>query len=486
MTKEELQNLLAQVQINQSESRTLELKSAHSGCPKRLYDTLSSFSNQDDGGIILFGIDEDNGYAEVGVYDVQDLQKQVNAQCLQMEPVVRPVLTSVRKEKRYFVSAEIPGMDLADRPCYYRGAGRLKGSYTRVGDSDEPMTEYEIYSYEAFRRKYHDEICEVERADLDDLDQARLMEYLKRLQEGKPHFASFSQDRMYKLANVLRNSKVTLWAEMLFGIYPQEYFPQLCVTAVSIPGKEIVDIPTDGPRFLDNLRITGNIVEILQGTMQFIQRNLRSEAYINLQTGLREERLELPMEAIREAVLNALVHRDYSIHTQGMPIQVRLFTNRLEIHSPGGLYGRLQINQLGHVQPDTRNPVLANAMELLNITENRYTGIPIMQKNMKEYGLPAATFRDSRGSFVVTFYRRSVENKDDNSLHQDSRIKGLLKFCQQSRSKKEIAEYLQIRSLGYVAKRYIKPLVKEGILKETLPDNPRSHKQRYYTEHCHK
>ena len=70
-----------------------------------------------------------------------------------MNPVVRPLITVVEKENKKFVSAEIPGIDLADRPCYYQGRGRLKGSYTRIGDSDEPMTEYEIYSYEAYRRK---------------------------------------------------------------------------------------------------------------------------------------------------------------------------------------------------------------------------------------------------------------------------------------------------------------------------------------------
>ena len=131
----------------------LELKSAEQGCPKRLYDSLSSFSNQDDGGIIVFGIDEKQDYKEVGVYDAQDIQKKINEQCLQMNPVVRPLITVVEKENKKFVSAEIPGIDLADRPCYYQGRGRLKGSYTRIGDSNEPMTEYEIYSYEAYRRK---------------------------------------------------------------------------------------------------------------------------------------------------------------------------------------------------------------------------------------------------------------------------------------------------------------------------------------------
>ena len=93
MTTEEFIDLLNQIQKRKCETSTLELKSAEAGCPKRLYDTLSSFSNQDEGGIIVFGIKEEENYREAGVYDVQDLQRKVNEQALQMEPVVRPVLT---------------------------------------------------------------------------------------------------------------------------------------------------------------------------------------------------------------------------------------------------------------------------------------------------------------------------------------------------------------------------------------------------------
>lgn len=141
MTEDELIGKLKAVQKMKSESNTLELKSAENGCPQHLYDSLSSFSNQDEGGIIIFGIDEKQDYKEVGVYDPQDIQKKINEQCLQMEPIVRALLTVVEKDGKFFVSAEIPSVDLADRPVFYKGKGRLKGSYTRVGDSDEPMTE---------------------------------------------------------------------------------------------------------------------------------------------------------------------------------------------------------------------------------------------------------------------------------------------------------------------------------------------------------
>ena len=93
MLANELLELAKAVCKQRAESQTLELKSAHRDCPKRLYDTLSSFSNQDGGGILLFGIDEDSGYQVTGVYDPQDLQKKVTEQCNQMEPPVRAVFT---------------------------------------------------------------------------------------------------------------------------------------------------------------------------------------------------------------------------------------------------------------------------------------------------------------------------------------------------------------------------------------------------------
>ena len=120
MTKEELLEKLELIQKLKCETPTLEIKSAEHGCPKHLYDSLSSFSNQDDGGIIIFGVDEKQNYKEVGVYDPQDIQKKIKEQCLQMEPVVRPLLTVVEKDDKFFVSAEIPGADITDRPVSYQ------------------------------------------------------------------------------------------------------------------------------------------------------------------------------------------------------------------------------------------------------------------------------------------------------------------------------------------------------------------------------
>ena len=84
-------------------------------------------------------------------------------------------------------------------------------------------------------------------------------------------------------------------------------------------------------------------------------------------------------------ILNAIIHRDYSIHTEGTPVQIDFFTNRVEIHSPGSLYGRMSIEQLGIAKPDLRNPALAVMAETLTAAEHRYSGIPTMRNAMKGY-----------------------------------------------------------------------------------------------------
>lgn len=403
MTFAELRELLVQVQNIHAETQTLELKSAAKGCPSRLYDTLSSFSNQDEGGTILFGVDEQGGFAETGVYDAQDLVKHVTEQCNQMTPVIRPVFTTLAKDNKVFVSAEIPGVDVSDRPCFYTGRGRLKGSYIRVGDADEPMTEYEVYSYEAFRRKYQDDIRPVERASLKALDQILLDEYLIKIKKERPNLAMLDNRQVYELMSITKEEIPTLAAVMLFGFYPQAYFPQLCILASSVPGTVVGQLGTEGERFLDSQRIQGTLTQMLAEAMTFIHKNTRIKIIIDPESGKRSDRRDYPEAAVREAVLNALVHRDYSIHTEGMPIQLLLFEDRLEVRSPGGLYGRLRVDQLGKVQPDTRNPVLAVAMEALGETENRYSGIPTMRRELKQAGMQPPEFRNERGTFVVCF-----------------------------------------------------------------------------------
>lgn len=487
MIEENLVELANKVIKQKAEEQTIEIKSANKGCPKRLYDTLSSFSNQDSGGILLFGIDEAQDFKIVGVYDLQDLQKKVTEQCLQMEPPVRAVFTFAQIDGLNICSAEIPSIDLSERPCYYKGIGRIKGSYVRVGDADLPMTDYELYSFEAFRKHLHDDERPVERADIKSLDLPSVEKYVLEKRIDRPKFAQLPIDVAYEMLNILRDGVPTMASLMNFGIYPQGYFPQLGITAIVVPGTEIGDTDDNNIRFLDNKRIEGNLSSMLLEATAFCLRNMKTKTIIDRNTGQRKDRTEYPIAAIREAVLNALIHRDYSIYTEGTPIQIIFFTDRLEIHSPGSLYGRMTIEQLGVTKPDLRNPALAVMAETLTDVENRYSGIPTMRKEMKAFALPAPVFENRRNEFVVTFYNSGSyfsEEEPINSVKVDKNYsieEKILSFCKEPRTRAEIATYLGKKTVFYVTNKYIMPLVREGKLQQTIPDKSKSRNQKYYT-----
>lgn len=211
----------------------------------------------------------------------------------------------------------------------------------------------------------------------------------------------------------------------------------------------------------------------------FVKRNMRTKTIISPTTGRRTDRTDYPITAVREAIINALVHRDYSIHTEGMPIQLIMFEDRIEIHNPGGLYGRITIDQLGKIQPDTRNPLLASALETLGITENRYSGIPTIRMEMEKYNLRQPEFLDERGSFIVKLYKESKNDYEDMS--NDEETNNLIVFCKTPRTRKEICDYLGLNSVTYAIQTYVNPLVEAGVIKLSIPDKPKSPKQLYYS-----
>ena len=375
MLDNELIDMVKQIQLVRSESNKIEIKAANKGCPK-VRDSLSSFSNQSGGGVIIFGVDENDGYAVCGVYDAADIMKKVEAQCQEMTPVIRPLFSVASIDGKTVVSAEIQEIDNADKPCFYSGVGRLKGSYVRSGDADRLMTEYEVYSYEAFKKSIHDELRTCEMAFEKDIQTNAFKLYFDLLKSKKPNLAELSNEEICRLQGFTDEGKPTLAGIMLFSNYPQAFFPQLCITAVSVPGTEISSTASVGERFIDNQRIDGTLVQMLNDALVFVRKNMKTATIIDPNTGKRTDKTEYPVIAIRELILNALIHRDYSIHTDTTPITIKMFSDRFEIENPGGLYGRMTLDRLGKVSADTRNPKIAGAMEILGETENRYSGIP--------------------------------------------------------------------------------------------------------------
>lgn len=333
------------------------------------------------------------------------------------------------------------------------------------------MSEYEIYSYEAFRKRIRDDIRTVDNGKLSMINEKRMEDYLAAVKsERKNLIDNVPEEKILELMGIIRDGVPTLAGLMTFSKYPQAYFPQLCITAVSLPGTEQGTVGGCGERFIDNKRITGAIPDMLEEAVEFVRKNSRTKTIID-NSGHRADKPEYPIKAVREAILNALIHRDYSIYTENIPISIEMYRDRMEITNSGGLYGRISIDALGKVRPETRNAALANMLELLNVTENRYSGIPTMRNEFANAGLPAPIFSVVHGEFKVIM---------KNGLFSEtiSVTDSLIDFCSIPRTRGEIVDFVG-KSKNHVMSHIVAPLVESGRLKMTIPEKPQSPNQRF-------
>lgn len=411
------------MQKYQTETDKLEAKTAEKGCPQKCYDTISAFANKR-GGLIIFGINEHNNFIEQDVYDVNDLQKQITSLCTtSLEPKIRPEFLAITYKGKRLLAVKISEISQKKKPCYYKNAGIKKGSYIRIGDSDEPMTDYEIYSLQSYTEGIEEDLRPVKRAEMEDLNKEKIDKYLTKVKADKPNLSKFSDKKILKLNGIIENStgevRPTLAGMMVFGEYPQGYLPQLFIACVVVPGRKLGDIGEMGQRFDDNKRVEGTIEEMLEDALSFVRKNIPARVIID-NNGKREDVPIYPMKALREAIANALIHRDYSSNTEGAYIYLRIFDDRIEILNPGDLYGNNRLENLGtdNMLEVRNNTILRLLEETTDIVENRHTGISTMRDEMKKMNLPEPEFETLRGTFKVTFRKEKVDSNAQNKTEE--------------------------------------------------------------------
>lgn len=476
MQTKELISLIDNIISLRIKTKSIAFKEMEDGEPEIVYNTFSSFSNTS-GGIIIFGVDEKNNYEICGIDNPDMFQKKITEQTLMMEPKIRPIITFCEYKGKTIAAVEIPELDVFSKPCYYLGKGKMKGSYVRVGDADLPMTDYEIYSFDAFKYKTEDELRIKNRIESDIFNEMTINSFLDKIITLKPNLMNLDKETILKMNGIIdKNNYPTVCGIMIFGKFPQLFSPNLDIVAVKCSTDKYGVEDENGIRFLDNKRLDGTISEMLKLAMSFVISNIKKATKIN-EYGVREDVLEYPIKAIREIILNALIHRDYSIHTENDPIRLTIYNDRMEISNPGGLYGRLTIDELGKVHSDIRNPFISAILEVLEVTENRYSGIPTIYAEMRKAGLMEPKFESTRGTFKVTLYNKKKEDNLNNEF-----VTKIKNYCKTPRSKESLAKFFGYdeNHPAYFINSYILPLIEQGILAYTIPNKPRSKNQRIY------
>lgn len=468
-----LASIIAQLRLVGTDQQAIEVKSS---VGKSILETLSSFSNTN-GGLIIIGLTENDDFSPVANFNARKNRDQLLSRCSELTPTVRPTIELLPFEDTTLLVAEVPEIESRFKPCYVTNRGSYQGSYQRTGDGDLRLESYEIdrLKENTFQPLWDEE--EVDGTTVSDLDNNALESYLKKQKLLRPKTFLQGEETALRRLRVTRNKKLTLGALLAMGEYPQEFFPRLTVSFAVFPGTSKGDIGT-GLRLIDSAILNGPIPELVEETLRRVDANMHKGALIG--TVYRKEIPDYPLVAVREALVNALMHRDYSPLARGSQVQVNMFVDRLEITSPGGLFGGVTVSNLGQAGvSSTRNQRLSSFLESVEfpdggiIAENRGTGIAVMNAELTKALMPPLEVKNNLTSFTVIFHRRRVL-KNEEYLSARERIR--LELEQHSSlSTSELMSMLTLSRTG--VQNALNALIKEGVVQTT--ETKRSPRQRY-------
>lgn len=194
----------------------------------------------------------------------------------------------------------------------------------------------------------------------------------------------------------------TMAALLALGVHPQKFYPLLFVTVTSHPVADDITSMEGTPRICD-----GPMPLAIDSAVTHVLSLLRTHGP-KASPGAEKE---IPEEALREAITNAVLHRDYSTYSRSQQVRVKVYPDRVEISSPGGMKASRSVDNLAEGRPDPRNEPLVRLLSQVRNSQGRYVannqgiGIPRMVEAMCSHGLPAPIVEDTDGEVVVTLYR---------------------------------------------------------------------------------
>lgn len=414
----DLAGIITRLRETGAELEDVEVKRASGGVPESLPSTLSAFANSR-GGVIILGLDEQSGFAAVGVADAPAMRDAVAGLARErLTPALSPSIEIAGFEGARLVVAEVEALPLAQRPCYVTARGLYGGSYVRVGDGDQRMTPYEIdrLRENAGQPRWDEE--PVVQASEADLHPGMLQRIIEAARSRSPRAFAGIDDRetLTRLGVLVRHDEAlvpSLAGLLTAGRYPQQFFPQLMVSVAVYPHRDPRRPGPGGLRFVDSATLGGPVPDMVADAIQAVQRNMRVASRI---TGPgREDRWEVEPEVIREAIVNALMHRDYSPQARGTQVQIEVYPDRMTVTSPGGLFGNVRLETLGQSgTSSSRNARLAALLQEAGdsvtgrpVAENRGSGIRMMIDRVRDDTGIVPLFAANLDQFRVTIPRTS-------------------------------------------------------------------------------
>ena len=467
--------------------------------PEDAIHTICAFANDLEnwgGGYLIIGIAEQDGQPilpPVGLLPAQvdGIQKDLMDLCYQLTPAYFPLVEPVEYQAKLVLVIWAPG-----------GENRPYKAPLRLSKENKGQKEYYVRHFASTTRANPDEQRRLldltakipfddrinQHASLDDLSLALIREHLREIKSKLADEAAtmpFEElCRQMRIASgppeYLKPLNIGL---LMFNEQPENFFPGAVI--------EVIVYASEAGRSFTEQRFTGALPKQTRQALAFLRAQVVREAVQKHPNAAEAQRIfNYPFAAIEEAVANAVFHRSYELPNT---IEINVFPTRLEVLSYPGALPPITAEQVRNspriVARNYRNRRVGDFLKELHLTEARSTGLPYIRAAMQANGSPPPVFEmdDAHAYFLVTLpVHPAYDGRLPDVIHSfrtahllNAREQQILRFCQQPRSRKEILAHLALGASSANSMKYLAPLVAAGYLAFTIPDAPKSVKQRY-------
>jgi predicted HTH transcriptional regulator len=441
--------------LRRPEGKTLEYKRDLSS-PEGALKTLVAFANTG-GGVLAIGV-EDGTRHVLGLVDVLAVEERVaNLVVDTIRPRIVPDIEIVPWRKTHVLVAQV--YPSAARPHYLARLGPEEGVFVRVGSTNRRADAAQIQEIRRF-------------ADLGSFDEQPIPELYSEALDFRAASELFapirkltpSAFRSLRVTVKHRNRDVpTVGGYLLFANNRFDRFPDAWIQAGRFAGK-------DRSRLIDRAEIRSHLPRAAEDAIEFVQKHLSHEALIG--PVRRVERWTVPPAALREAVMNAIVHADYA--ERGAPIRIAIFEDRIEIENPGLLPLGLTVDDIRKGVSKLRNRVIGRVFHELALIEQWGSGIQRMIAACQEAGLAAPVFEEIGAHFRVV-----LSAVPTGPVRLEDRDQAILRLLGngQGRSTAQIARAVSLS--GRATRTRLKALVDRGLLVE-LGSGPQDPRRQYF------
>ncbi|SOD90162.1 ATP-dependent DNA helicase RecG [Spirosoma fluviale] len=388
------------------ECNYIEAKSGTS-IDRSIMETVCSFSNEPGmgGGYILLGVRQDDmelfpAYKPIVLTDPDKIQRDLASRCAsEFNIPVRPDIEIEKVHGYYLLKVYISELALSQKPIYFKHKKLPEGAYRRIGSTDQSCTDDDMVLFYNHNESYDSGI--LSRTTFDDIDLESVLLYRKLRAEVNSSAEELTLDDKGLLislgcANQEKSSFcLTVAGLILFGkaTAQRRLMPMLRTDYIRVPGNEWVADPVN--RF-SNIDMRGPMLRMIYRAINTVADDL-PRGFMLPEGEIQAQRTGLPTRVLREALVNAFMHRSYKVQ---QPLQIIRYSNRLEIVNPG--FSLKSEEQLGEPGSKTRNPFIASVFHETNLAETKGSGIRTMRKLMEAGEMAPPTFESNHSANEFT------------------------------------------------------------------------------------